>query len=92
MSRTYRIWQRKPSPERLPFDYTIKFYASDKCRLTCINKIWKIRNRWWKTLRHYNKMLCKKSGMRLNAKFNIDSIDEYFNIRYKKADYTEYFD
>jgi hypothetical protein len=89
MTRTQRIWQRKLHPERLPYyiHYEVKPYASDKRKLSCINKIRKIRNRWWRTGRHYNNMLCKKSAQQL-----ISDIDEYFGSRYRKPSYTEFFD
>jgi hypothetical protein len=84
MSRTQRIWQRKPHPERLPFCYKIKPYASDKSRLCCINRIWKIRNRLWRILRYRNKVNCKSIVKNITDSDEVDT-----NI---KSDYTEYFD
>lgn len=83
-SRTHRIWQRKPHPERLHFDYRIKFYASDKSRLACINKIWRIRNRLWRTLRRGNKVNCK------GVVKNVTDPDEVNTS--VKGSYSEFFD
>lgn len=89
MTRTYRIWRRKPHPERLHFYWDFPIYYEQKKRISCICKRRKIRNRWWKTLRHYNNALCKNC---YNHYTDADSVDEYFNTRYYKADYTEFFD
>ena len=83
MTRTYRIWQRKSHPERLhAIHYEIKPYASNKCRISIINKIRKIRNRWWKTLRYSNKINCKKGVKIKSDEINVDV----------KGNYTEFFD
>jgi hypothetical protein len=92
LTRTQRIWKRKPHPERLPFFWDFPLYRENKNRVSCIHKARKIRNRWWKTLRHYNKALSRKAGMRWQQNCSEEKIDEYFNVRYYKADYTEFFD
>jgi len=52
--------------------------------LSCINNIWRIINRWWRTLRHSNKVRCKMVV--------INIIDPYeVNVDVKGA-YTEFFD
>jgi hypothetical protein len=77
----------------------IKIYVQDKPSV--IRKRWRIRNRWWRTLRHRNNSLCKKTGMRWQYEYPmydytseeiIDEIDEYFGTRYRTADYVEWFD
>lgn len=92
MGKTFRIWRKKPNPERLHFFWNFPIYREEKKRISCIHKSHRIRNEWWKTLRHYNKSLCKRSGMRWKVKTDADKIDEYFNVRYFKADYIEFFD
>ena len=87
MSRTYRIWRKKPNPERLRFFWGFPLYKEEKKRIYPVHKAWVIRNHWWKTLRHYNNYICKRAAKQLS-----EDADEFFNVRYRKAEYTEWFD